>query len=962
MSLLTVSGGLLWFVMSRSSNGTPLCVQPGNASCYSTISAALNAARPGDTIRVAAGTYVEYVTITQTVTLQGGWNSNFTAHDPNVNVTTIRPPNASFSVVYIQGRFDNSAAVAPTLDGFTITGGGGGNHGGGLRITHSNAVITHNTIVHNTAYLLGGGIWVQGGAPLLQDNRIAYNQVTPSGSAYGGGVELEDTQATLINNFIAENVISNTTGYGGGVHVDGGGPVTLTNNTVLANTAAAIAGSAKDAGYGGGISVRAAPVTLNHNLIQGNTANATKSGTGGGVYIVQSVAFTLTANNILSNTAGYVTNFPVYLYGGGLRVDESRGHLADNTIAYNRANRSTSFGNGGGLAIMTSTISIQGGELLQNSTSLNCEGYGGGVYAKDSWITFDATRLEQNCASNTPYYGLGGGLAFLNTPYTLTNALIVKNRAYANDTSVGGVFADAKSPGLMANNTLAGNNGQGIRTGSPLTLTNNIIMGHTTGVSLTTAVPISATYNDFYNNAMQQRGFTPNVTNIVINPQLDASYHLLATSPLIDMGTRANAPDHDTDGEPRPMAGTSGLFRFDIGADEVTGPAQITRNLATHPADFALIGPGNPQDNPASDGSNDWIGNAVTGGDINGDGRADLIVGAQNLSSDFSGGTNDDGRVFSLYNTGARRLGVTDLFTTTADLEVRSWLHQQHIGQSFATHDIDGDGKSDLIIGAGGAAAFNITGTVYIFASGASLKGTRTLSPTMQATYRIRSDQNTGTFSGANTLAAGQLNGTGPADIVVGETNATVNGRDKAGAVYVFFGSNHFPGLWDLRSQPPSLAIYGPAANAELGRVAVADVNHDGKTDLVMRSSSTLYVLYGPLTGGTFDLAAQQPDLTLGGLSDGPLAAGDVNGDGKADVVAGDGAQVKLFSGNALTLLATFTGINAFALHVFDWNGDGKGDIVMGEPFRNRVFVVFGSAALAGTGQIEERGRSYHHR
>jgi hypothetical protein len=414
----------------------------------------------------------------------------------------------------------------------------------------------------------------------------------------------------------------------------------------------------------------------------------------------------------------------------------------------NRANRNTIFGSGGGIALLTSTLSVQGGQIVNNSVSLNCEGYGGGLYAFNSTVTLDAARVEKNCAANTPFYGLGGGLAFHNSPYTLTNALIIKNYSFGNDTAVGGVFAGANSPGLMVNNTLVNNNGQGIRIASPLTLTNNIIMSHTTGVSLTAPVAVSVTYNNFYANTTPQRGFTLDVSNIVINPQLDASYHLLPASPLIDAGTRAGALDHDLDSQPRPMVGSSGLFRFDIGADEYTGTAQTYRSLATQPGDFTLIGPGNPQDNPTSTGSNDWIGFAVSGGDVNGDQRADLIAGAPNLSGNFDGGTNDDGRVWALYNTGARRLGVIDLYTTTADLEVRSWLHQQHVGQSFATSDLNGDGKRDLIVGATGAANFGVTGTVFVFAGGATLSSTRTLSPTMQATYRIRSDQNTTTFAG----------------------------------------------------------------------------------------------------------------------------------------------------------------------------------------------------------------------
>ena len=202
--------------------------------------------------------------------IYGGYTcDNWVTRSYTTNLTTIRPANPAFAVVTIQGQIDQSSSLTPILDGFTITGARSDNHGGGLRMIDTDAVIRNNTIHDNVAYLLGGGAWVQRGAPHFENNRIEDNLVTPGGSSYGGGIELEGTQATLAGNIISGNVVSSSIGYGGGISIVGGGPVTLIGNTIVGNAAAALTSTTPkyDVGYGGGLYVDNAPVELTGNLI-----------------------------------------------------------------------------------------------------------------------------------------------------------------------------------------------------------------------------------------------------------------------------------------------------------------------------------------------------------------------------------------------------------------------------------------------------------------------------------------------------------------------------------------------------------------------------------------------------------------------------------------------------------------------------------------------------------------------
>lgn len=230
---------------------------------YPTIQGAINAALNGDTIQVAAGTYVE--------------NLNFlgkairVTSDEGAEVTVIDGNQAGSVASFVSGEGPQSV-----LSGFTLQHGKAaaspGLRGGGIRIENSSPTITGNIITNNVAGDGGGGISSSFGSPLIQGNLITNNGQIPgwSGGVGGGGVSIGGASAVqLLNNVISGNSWSSSSG--GGVTLFAAGTPLLKNNFITNNTAFS---------QGGGVwIVNRSDASIVQNIIVGNSA-----GSGGGVY------------------------------------------------------------------------------------------------------------------------------------------------------------------------------------------------------------------------------------------------------------------------------------------------------------------------------------------------------------------------------------------------------------------------------------------------------------------------------------------------------------------------------------------------------------------------------------------------------------------------------------------------------------------------------------------------------
>ena len=168
------------------------------------------------------------------------------------------------------------------------------------------------------------------------------------------------------------------------------------------------------------------------------------------------------------------------------------------------------------------------------------------------------------------------------------------------------------------------------------------------------------------------------------------------------------------------------------------------------------------------------------------------------------------------------------------------------------------------------------------------------------------------------------MNHDGVADIAVGQ------GPGSRPAVTVLNGKSG-----------AQLASYAPfAASFRSGvSVALGDVDHDGRADLVVGTGAgtpAQVKVYSGKTHALLETLSPFGATFRGGVS---VAAGDVNGDGTADVIVGTGSgvssQVKVFSGATSTPLESLAPFKAsfqggVTVAAGDVDGDGKADVIVG--------------------------------
>ncbi len=664
--------------------------------------------------------------------------------------------------------------------------------------------------------------------------------------------------------------------------------------------------------YGGGVHVDGAGPTLTDLIVTANLATDTYDAGGGGIYV----------------TGGTPELVRVDIVGNTLRA-------------------TTRSARGGGLYAVDSTLRLTDVRVLRNTTSEGYEGTAEGAGLALERSTAYARRLQVVGNVHAGWYGTGVGASLIDAELTGTNVVIAGNTGRG----VGGaVYARASRLGLR-NATLAGNTAGGVylADSAASTLWNAAITGNSgdgtgDGLYVDGVASAAVRYTDLHGNGALDVGGMDDPVGADGNVSVAPDYadttsadptawdlSLAAGSALLDAGDPAIL---DFDGSPSDI-GAWGGPDASAGTDE----PGCTPVAWYGDADRDGFGAG------AETLACAWPG---PGWGRSAEDCDDADDGVHPLATEDCDGVDDD-------CDGAADTPECVDSVGTADAVLHGEVAGDGAGDAVAVlGDVDGDGVPELAVTASshdGASGYE--GMLWVVSGAAS--GDTSLSAALARVEGAAYDDRLG---GAVT-SAGDADGDGYADLWVSATRQD-GGVGWGGAVYLLRG----PMSGDVPVTDAAFVLYGAVGGDAIGEALASafDADGDGDDDLLVggsdaRSNDGAAWLLSGATGlsGTGSVADAGVELIGEGDSGGAgnaVAAGDLDGDGLADLVVGASSQDATYesSGAAYVVLAPaastslaaadgrFTGTDdrTYAGRSVatpgDVDGDGLGDLLVGEP------------------------------
>jgi hypothetical protein len=327
--------------------------------------------------------------------------------------------------------------------------------------------------------------------------------------------------------------------------------------------------------------------------------------------------------------------------------------------------------------------------------------------------------------------------------------------------------------------------------------------------------------------------------------------------------------------------------------------------LAAPPAfaDFADIGLSNGYDLRVDGATaSDFSGSHIAGvGDVNGDGVRDFVTTAPGADNN---GRADSGSSYVVLAGSTGRIDLSD--PGSQGFRIDGAASGDNSGSSVAgAGDLNGDGIDDLLIGAPGADnnGRQGAGSTYVVFGGASVDVD--LGTLGSRGFRI-DGATAGDNGGWSVADAGDVNGDGIDDLLIGAPGADNNGRTNSGSAYLVFGGSTTDVDLNVLGDR-GYRIDGPGVPAVVGAsvAGAGDVNGDGYDEMLVRADSpnpgstggSAYVVFGGGDTDDVDLGAVG---TRGWRIDGidifdgagvlklwTAGAGDANADGFDDILIG---------------------------------------------------------------------------